>query len=179
MKRFKEFKQTLLEFSIRDLKDAVSDVTKKHIIKRGRKKSKIQKSEINEKGLTLVYHSKPTKNEARCYDVQFEKFFKDSKYIVKLNFPEIKSKEDLSKKNKSDLLNDDVKISCNCAGFYWQGFNYNASELKSSINRVSIKDDYWKKIHDGKGAICKHLHEVLNQFDKNDASSYLDDSNKS
>jgi len=179
MKRFKEFKQTLLEFSIRDLKDAVSDVTKKHIVKRGRKKPVIEKSEIGEKGLTLTYHSKPTKKEARCYDVQFEKFFKDSKYIVKLNFPNIKSKEDFNEKTRDEILDDDVKVSCNCAGFYWQGFNYNASELDSSINRVSIKDDYWRKVHDGKGAICKHLHELLNRFDKNDASSYLDDSSKS
>lgn len=162
----KSFKHKLLEFNINDLKDAVSSYTKNQSAARKSKSVQFKEGNTSDDGITLVYHSTPTAKEAKCYSVQFEKFFTDSKYTMKIQFPNITSKEQFNEMSNKEAFSSDIKLSCNCAGFYWQGLNYNLSELDSSIDKVTIKDDTWRGIHEGKGAVCKHLYELLNGFTK-------------
>lgn len=154
---FKQLRIKLFEFTIDDLKDAVSGFTEDKISDRKSKVGselsaiKLESKKDQNKGILYTFSSKPTGSVAKVYENGLSE---RSEYTMQVLFD-----------NKEDLQKSDIKLHCNCAGYHYQGMKYHASELDSAIQKESRKDKVWSSIHDGKGAICKHLHGLLNNFE--------------
>ena len=75
---------------------------------------------------------------------------------------------DLKKEIKNILENADIKVSCSCPSFHWQGMNWRMTQLNGSAHPTNIAPkprtpEYphgWANITDG-GFVCKHLSILL------------------
>jgi hypothetical protein len=72
------------------------------------------------------------------------------------------------------VYNNHVKFHCDCPSFYWQGMQYNLTNLNSAIFPVHIRSTYWLPKHKARGArdpLCKHIGAVLGDLSRR--ASYL------
>lgn len=165
----KTFRSFLKEFTVTDLLPSISAKGLEQFNKREAKLGpeishlKFNHSQFFDKlGLILTFTTKPTGDVGECYDIGSGKFYHDNVYTMKVLFPKFVDKQSFTNDLKPNfVMKEDIKFTCNCRGFHWQGQNYHASELDSSITATDIPDNYWKFVHNKDGAICKHLHGLF------------------
>jgi hypothetical protein len=173
------FREFLLEFTTKDMSTAGSDFMKRNKEKRQQtiggemQHLKLAGAEFfPERGLVVTFTTKPTKGVGECYDIGKGKFYKDDKYTMKVLYEKYKNIEDFEEENGKFVNAEDVKLTCNCRAFHWQGMNYHASELGSSVTPTKIPDNYWKFFHNKDGAICKHLSGLLDNVGRFESRVY-------
>jgi len=62
-----------------------------------------------------------------------------------------------------------IKLSCGCASYNWQGKRYRATQVNSSIFPQTIPDPYWRQFHGASDYLCKHLASIIPLIEKNSA----------
>lgn len=70
-----------------------------------------------------------------------------------------------------------VQVHCTCPSDWWQGINYNRTQLDGSIFPCDIKPKVWnaKHLHNEEGFLCKHAYGIIRSiaFFENQMTSKL------
>ena len=71
--------------------------------------------------------------------------------------------EDTKKKVEDAIKNNDTEVFCTCKSASYFGYNYILTKVKS---KFGTQEDRYPKIKNPKlrGAVCKHLHYILEDF---------------
>jgi hypothetical protein len=60
-----------------------------------------------------------------------------------------------------DIENKNCSVFCSCEAFTKQGYQYRATQLKSSVFAENRPDKRWRNYHADKSILCKHLWILL------------------
>lgn len=79
-----------------------------------------------------------------------------------LEFFDMVGQEDFTRDNLKAILelSEDVKLSCSCDSFWWQGLSYWLTQDNASLIPCNIKPKVWDKIRPNV-KVCKHLETLL------------------
>jgi len=147
----------------RKIKGAGTSAVKIHSMKVDRKNDTV----------TFLFKSTPT-YDSKAQAVNFpntdsEKSVRSyTQQIMILDFfkwaqtkPGYNEKEMTWKEIKEILQVADVKLSCNCKSFQFQGMNAILTTFDASIYPEDRPPTYWNKWHDSNQFLCKHLDILL------------------
>lgn len=100
---------------------------------------------------------KPKNNPSKTYTMQIQIIdFMDWKDVFG---------DKVSLMNLKEILEAaDIKMTCNCMSFNYQGMAYKLTQLDSAIYNQNKKDEKWDKKHKGDNLLCKHLQGLVNNI---------------
>lgn len=164
----------LNEFTIPDFKAQASELTK-HYRKvrdsiKGKETRLAKLVELDPNKGVFVWITEPTGSfSVPIFDPKTNTEKKANLYVMQiqvLGLSDWYEKTQIRDYNefKYFLADADIKLSCDCMGFHWQGSAYNLTELESAIYPVTIKDEVWRDRHDGGALLCKHLLGIVNKI---------------
>lgn len=95
----------------------------------------------------------------------------NNEYVVEIHFCDfwdiiedvgLSTPDDFTQKDVKALieLSEDVKVSCSCPGFWWQGTSYYLTQDEASLNPCNIQPKHWNKYRPNV-KVCKHLEGTL------------------
>jgi hypothetical protein len=163
------------EFTIKDFKFQGSDLTKKFRKERnkvlGQEVKVVKLVDFDFNTNKAIFITQPTfLSQTQKVDQLTNTFSIDNVYTMEVEFVDLDKWKnspwkDLTLREFREILSVcDVKLSCDCPAHTFQGHRYNLTQLDSAIYPLHIPDPVWRKKHDGKGGLCKHLLGLVNDF---------------